>query len=112
MARPAWHHDKRSSSARGYGAAWRKLRLLILQRDSYLCQCEDCRRLGLVKLASHVDHIVSKAEWERTRGTLEGVDNPENLRALHADCHARKSIEEKGHQIRPDIGPDGYPLER
>lgn len=86
---------------RGYGWRWIKLRKVILARDSYLCQ--RCLANGRVTPATHVDHILRKAAG--------GTDDPANLRALCAPCHSRKTIEEKGHRVRPTIGPDGWPIE-
>nr|MCU0920178.1 HNH endonuclease [Burkholderiaceae bacterium] len=51
-----------SRHARGYGAAWDRLRQLVLRRDAGICQCEDCRRTGMLTAAHEVDHIVPKAE--------------------------------------------------
>jgi 5-methylcytosine-specific restriction protein A len=92
-----WTDDRRmSSAARGYGASWRKRRLLILERDQYLCQCDQCRGGKLrVREAHQVDHIVSKAEWQILRGTLDGVDHEGNLQAINDDCHARKTEEDR-----------------
>ena len=39
-----WQSDRRASRhVRGYGTEWDKLRLRILQRDQWLCQCKDCK---------------------------------------------------------------------
>jgi 5-methylcytosine-specific restriction protein A len=112
MARgPAWHHDKRSRQERGYGAAWDRIRPVILKRDGYRCRCEDCTRTDTLKPATHVDHVLSKAAWLRKFGTLDGVDAPSNLRAMNADCHKRKTMLEVG--ARPKAGADasGLPLD-
>ena len=63
-----------SASARGYGSAWQRVRLLVLERDEYVCQL--CGRDG----ANSVDHIQAKA-----RG---GSDSPDNLRAAHSSCNS------------------------
>lgn len=111
MAKPAWHHDKRSRHERGYGAAWDRLRPQILQRDGYRCRCEDCTRTGALKAATHVDHVVSKADWLRLHGNLDRVDDPTNLRAINKDCHARKSLVEKGYTPRAGADASGLPLD-
>ena len=73
-----------TTTARGYGQAWRVLREQIMQRDAGMCQ--PCRRAGLVTAASAVDHIVSRSEW--------GTDDPGNLEAICAACHAKKTTAE------------------
>lgn len=95
------HHKGKSSTARGYGARWRRLRALVLERDRYLCQCEECQRLGRVRPAGEVDHVTPKAQG--------GTDAPDNLRAIARDCHRRKTQAEAlaGHHRppRPDPSP-------
>jgi 5-methylcytosine-specific restriction enzyme A len=78
--RRPWNHDRQSSSARGYGARWRKLRAFVLRRDDYLCQ--SCRRAGRLALATSVDHVVAKASG--------GGDDPSNLTSLCPSCRADK----------------------
>ena len=98
----SWRGIKGTSSERGYGYAWQKLRLRILARDSYLCQCDVCKRSGYVKEATEVDHIVPKAQG--------GTDDPSNLRAVHRSCHLRISLEQKGYAVPRTIGADGWPV--
>lgn len=71
---------------RGYGWEWRKTRLLILQRDRYVCQCDRCKADGVVRQASQVDHRIPKFEG--------GTDAHDNLQAISRPCHAIKSAEE------------------
>jgi 5-methylcytosine-specific restriction protein A len=59
---------------RGYGAEWRRLRALILQRDP-LCSCG--------APATEVDHVRAKA--------LGGNDDPSNLVGRCRTCHASKT---------------------
>lgn len=108
--RPSWHHDGRSATERGYGPAWQRLRKQILARDGYRCQCQDCKRDNRLTPATHVDHIVSKADWLRQHGSLERCDDPTNLRAINKDCHARKSAAERGFTLRMGASADGLPL--
>lgn len=75
-----------SSSERGYGWAWQKARQRILARDCGLCQCEECKRLKRLRVATEVDHIVPKFEG--------GTDDDENLQAVNADCHKVKTARE------------------
>ncbi|MGE3807154.1 MAG: HNH endonuclease [Gemmataceae bacterium] len=93
-----------SRHERGYGSDWVKLRLRILKRDDYLCQCPDC--LGGVKRlrpATEVDHIVPKAK--------NGDDSPENLRSVNGECHRKLGLIQKGYKPKKRIGLDGYPVE-
>lgn len=72
------HGDRPHAAARGYGATWRKLRLMVLRREPL------CRRCGAAAL--DVDHIIP-----RRRG---GPDSLENLQALCHPCHSRKTATE------------------
>lgn len=82
-----WKPDKvrGTSTERGYGAAWRKLRDRILKRDNYRCQ--PCKQKGRFKAATAVDHILNKE-----RG---GTDDPDNLQAICTDCHKAKTAKER-----------------
>ena len=96
----SWNHD-RSTTARGYGWRWQKLRRQILERDKYLCQ--PCREAGRITQAKAVDHIRSKANG--------GTDDPSNLRAICEDCHTEKTLADQGKQPKPRraTGWDGWP---
>lgn len=88
-----------NSSAQGYGAAWRKLRPAILERDP---TCVICRRAP----STHVDHRIP-----RKRG---GTDAPSNLRGLCASCHGAKTAARDGgfsNPIRHDDDEDSYDAE-
>ena len=95
--------SKQSRHKRGYGSYWDKLRLRILARDNYLCQCPRCLG-GKLRLmpATEVDHILPKANG--------GTDDPGNLRSVSGECHKRISLEQRGVRPRPRIGLDGWPL--
>lgn len=82
----AWVTSKRSERVGIKGRPWRRLREEILQRDSYLCQCEECRVSGSLRVAHEVDHIVPLAQG--------GSDNASNLRAISKDCHRLKTQRE------------------
>ena len=64
------------ASQRGYGWQWQKLRLLILQRDGYVC-------VYCGGHANSVDHIKPKIEG--------GGDDPTNLVASCVSCNSRRS---------------------
>lgn len=106
-----WRGDPRSRHERGYGTAWDKIRPVILKRDNYLCKCEDCQRDNRLTPATQVDHIVSKADWLRRFGNLDGVDDPSNLRAINATCHERKGQREKGYTVKGGCDARGIPLD-
>ena len=76
-AAPAWKHA--STADRGYGWQWARLRASVLREEP--C-CAHCGRA-----ATTVDHVRPKA-----RG---GTDERENLQALCAACHTRKTDWEK-----------------
>lgn len=80
-----WQRKKGSSSQRGYGSDWRKLRSMILERDNHLCQ--EHLKQGVIKAGHHVDHIVPKAQ--------KGTDEPSNLQTLCHSCHAHKTATER-----------------
>lgn len=83
-----------SRHERGYGAAWDRIRERILKRDCGICQCEECKALNRLRSATQVDHRVNKAEWKRVHGSLAGVDDDSNLRAINVECHKRKTARE------------------
>ena len=97
-----WNH-KQGTAARGYGRAWQRLRLAVLKRDRFVCQCMRCKAANRVRLATEVDHIVSKAQG--------GTDDPSNLQAIASECHKVKTQEEQGNRPKVRIGADGWPVE-
>ena len=75
--------DGRSAAARGYDAAWRRLRLDHLAANPL---CEKCRRGGRVTAATQVHHI----------RRFNGLDDPlrldsRNLESICDPCHRRES---------------------
>ena len=80
-----------SRHERGYGAAWVKLRLTILNRDAYLCQ--HCLADGRPTTATDVDHIKPKAKG--------GTDDDDNLQSLCRPCHdAKTAADNQGASLR------------
>lgn len=73
-----------STTKRGYGHAWRKLRAQVLNRDGHLCMA--CKRAGRYVPATDVDHIISKAKG--------GTDALSNLQSLCKSCHRTKTANE------------------
>lgn len=80
------HRDKHGSSRHkaGYGSDWDKIRERILIRDRHLCQA--CLPLSVCTQATHVDHIINKANG--------GTNSSSNLQSLCYECHKRKTQEE------------------
>lgn len=80
-----WQDERRGTSTeRGYGAEWQRLRMQILRRDAGLCQ--PCLRRGQTTSGHAVDHMVNKAQG--------GTDNPENLQTICRPCHKAKTAAE------------------
>lgn len=106
----AWSKESRQS--RGYGAAWDRIRKVILKRDCGLCQ--PCRRKGLVTPARTVDHIVSKARAASLRWSQARIDAESNLQVICTACHELKTEEEQGKTKRVRVktapGEDGWPM--
>lgn len=102
-----WSRESRHK--RGYGTAWQKLRLEILQRDNYLCQCPQCKQEKRITPANAVDHIIPKARFAAGEATGD-PDDPSNLRAINKRCHIRVTLEQRGFRGRTEIGADGYPI--
>ena len=73
-----------STTERGYGHAWQKLRKEVLQRDGYLCVT--CSESGRHVPATDVDHILNKASG--------GTDALSNLQSLCKKCHRTKTATE------------------
>lgn len=103
----AWSTESRHS--RGYGAAWDKIRQVIITRDKGLCQA--CLREGRLNpyrkgQGFAVDHIIPKAKG--------GTDEAGNLMLICREHHARKTereaAEAQGRRVRPTIGLDGWPV--
>jgi 5-methylcytosine-specific restriction protein A len=105
MTGRSWDHGGKSRHERGYGTAWDKLRKVVLQRDRHLCQL--CKEAGRVRVGTHVDHILAKANG--------GSDDLTNLRVVCASCHALKTIHDQGKnprlRKRRTTGLDGWPIE-
>lgn len=91
-----------SRQSRGYGREWELLRNRVLERDCYLCQCEQCKSANRVRVAQEVDHIVPKAKG--------GTDALDNLQAINRDCHKVKTIIDAGGTVKRRVGVDGWPV--
>lgn len=75
----------KTTSQRGYGWWWQKLRKQAMARDSALCQL--CLTEGRVTQATDVDHIKNKKQG--------GTDALDNLQCLCNPCHKNKTATER-----------------
>ena len=66
--------------------------------------CIKCTEAGRLKAATEVDHIIPLHKG--------GTDAHDNLQSLCHDCHAEKTAAEQGKRRKPEIGLDGWPVER
>ena len=69
-----------SRQARGYGAAWERLRREVLAQAGRVCQLAGP---GCTHHATQVDHVVPRSQG--------GADTLDNLQAVCAACHATKT---------------------
>lgn len=81
---PGWQGQRGTSTERGYGAKWRKIRVHAMRRDNWLCQ--PCQREGRITPATECDHIKPKAQG--------GMDSMDNLQAICNMCHRAKTTRE------------------
>lgn len=104
----AWSKESRQS--RGYGAAWERVRKVVLQRDAGLCQV--CLRKNAYTAGNIVDHIVSKAKAAALRWGQARIDDPANLQTICKPCHDIKTEQEQGKKKHKPvtIGADGWPV--
>ena len=82
---------------------WRRLRLVILQRDPI---CVKCKR----KASTHVDHIRAH------KGDQTLFWDQANLQGLCLSCHSRKTVyKDGGFGVKPGVEPgahvDGTPID-
>ena len=95
-----------TTTERGLGWGWQKLRLTILKRDGYLCQ--PCIRQGRPTEATEVDHISPRY--------MGGEDAPDNLESICRVCHLvksrREAVESKGgsYSDRLEYDDNGFPV--
>jgi 5-methylcytosine-specific restriction protein A len=76
--RQEYDHGRGTSTQRGYGHAWRKVRAEVLARDGYVCTVVGCGAP-----ATEVDHRLARY--------LGGTDDPSNLLSMCRAHHASKS---------------------
>lgn len=76
---------RETSSARGYGYRWQKLRKKFLEHNPL---CVICAMKNLVKAAMVVDHIIPH------KGNAELFWEQKNWQPLCTSCHSRKTATE------------------
>lgn len=101
----AW--SKETPTQRGYGRAWRAMRLVILKRDGGICQA--CLKKGIIHAGNQVDHITSKANAKKLGWTDEQIEDESNLQTICREAHQDKTTLEEGKKVRQTIGADGWP---
>ncbi|PIL41879.1 hypothetical protein CR105_27380, partial [Massilia eurypsychrophila] len=103
----AWSKESRQS--RGYGAAWDRIRKLVLARDFGLCQV--CIKQSVYTPANIVDHVTNKAKAATLKWSQARIDDPLNCQTICKPCHDVKTEAEQGKKKRPvvKIGLDGWP---
>lgn len=69
-------------------AEWRALRMRVLTRDGFRCQCVDCQGRYVWPLATIADHKVPH------RGHAADFWNEDGIQALTTVCHNRKTARE------------------
>jgi 5-methylcytosine-specific restriction endonuclease McrA len=95
---------KGSSTARGYGADWQRVRAHILAAEPL---CRFCAAMGRVTAATDVDHI------EGFSGLADPKRlDPSNLRPLCGPCHmGRTARQARGKTADVGCDVDGRPLD-
>ena len=87
--------NRQTSTQRGYGSAWQRVRLSYLQRNPL---CVACSQQGRVTAASVVDHITPH------KGDKQLFWDSDNWQALCKPCHSRKTAAQDGGFGNPTNG--------
>lgn len=101
-------HDKRrgSSTARGYDRQWRKVRALKLTITPL---CERCTAVGVVTLATTVDHRVPLEQWPEGRLVMTNLES--QCDHHHNVIKQREEAEWRGSGKPGWLEPSRIPLE-
>lgn len=79
------------------GAAWRKLRALLLSSEPL---CRHCTARGLTVIATEVDHRNGPND-----------NRLESLQPLCKSCHSRQTMRDMGHNVSMGCDVHGRPLD-
>lgn len=93
--------DKQESNGRTLaldGAAWRKLRALVLSEKPL---CEHCERRGWIVQATDVDH----------KDNDPSNNDRDNLASLCHSCHSHKTMASMGCNVYMGCDLNGMPLD-
>jgi 5-methylcytosine-specific restriction protein A len=82
------------------GRKWLGIRARMLSLNPL---CVECQRIGVVRAAEQVDHIVPLSQG--------GTDDDANLQGLCTEHHLRKSTLERGATYRAGCDANGWPLD-
>ena len=95
--------DGKTTTERGYGATWQRLRKQVMSRDQGMCVV--CREAGKLVKGTECDHIKPKATG--------GTDDIDNLQMLCATHHRDKTATDNGYKLKPlsGCGVDGLPTD-
>lgn len=80
------------------GAAWRRLRASVLEREPL---CRDCWKRGRITTATDVDH----------HDNDPSNNDAENLVPLCTPCHSRKTQADMGKRVAHGCDANGMPLD-
>lgn len=80
--------ERGKTTARGYGADWRKVRTAKLAMTP-LCECDRCRKMGRVLVADTVHHIKTVERRPDLRLSAS------NLKSMSQRCHEAEHGREK-----------------
>lgn len=81
-----------SSSRRGYGAVWRKIRAIVLLEEPWCPGYPDGYHGEACVRTNSVDHKIAKSKG--------GTTTRNNLRGLCGACNSRKAVLEEGARPR------------
>lgn len=103
MARTGFRRDDGlSSTARGYGADWRRARKVKLDQQPL---CEPCQAAGRVTAATQVHHK------RRFSGIADPLRlDPANHESICDRCHLGESARQASGTALVAIGADGWPV--
>lgn len=85
--RRQYDQERGSSTARGYGREWRRLREQHIRANPL---CVECSKEGKTRAVEHVDHVVPH------NGDRQLLLDPTNLQSLCRAHHSAKTIREGG----------------